>query len=148
MLFRLFKLIVTVLLLFGCASTNKDNNIVNNNDPYMAGLADIVTTEINISKGTGRELNPLGAGGAYLAKGIYLFIIRPELTHEQQLTQDHHASTIWYAAAINNSIQYLIPGVPLLGLSIGLLSGYWLYHTQKPTTTTTNTTTTPRVGVD
>jgi hypothetical protein len=128
----LFKSIIVALvfvlhtIITGCTSISVDSTI---RDPYIAGLADVITTEVALSHGL-VEMNPIGAVGAYTFKGIYLFVLRPDLTVIERVKSDRMATSLWWAAAINNAVQLVVPGAALFGFGVGIISGIGIYQYQ------------------
>ena len=118
------KLIAAVvfLLICGCTTTETSRIIT----PETAALADTVTTQIVLNQG-GRELNPLGVSGVLVSKGLYLFVIRPELSEGERARADRVATSAWMGAAANNAVQLIFPFVPLVGIVIGVLVGREIY---------------------
>ena len=125
----IFVVIVFVLYtsLTGCTSIRVDSTI---RDPYLAGLGDIVSTEVALASGA-VEMNPLGPGGAYLFKGIYLFVIRPGLSTQDRIKGDRMATSLWWGATINNVLQVVMPGMAVVGMGIGIMSGVSIYQYQR-----------------
>lgn len=117
-LFRVVAIFITSLLV-GCSH-------IDPHDPRYAGLADAVTTEVGLAHGA-RELNPLGATGAYLVKGYYLFVYRSGLGLEERREMDRRLSSLWWAASVSNFLQITAPTLGLGTFLIGGLVGWEIY---------------------
>ena len=113
-----------ILLLQGCA-----NNIPLHRDPYKAAVVDVATTAAVLAKG-GTELNPVGFKSTNVLKAAYLIYLRPELSEENKLVFDRWTSTIWWAASANNIFQFLMPNNFLVGATIGVATGIYLYNSE------------------
>jgi hypothetical protein len=117
-------IVLTVILytsITGCVTIDRAIR-----DPYIAGVADVVTTEIGVAHGL-VEMNPIGPLGAYMFKGLYLFVLRPDLTEQERVENDRIATSLWWGAAVNNFISLVAPG---MALSAGLISGFSIYQYQ------------------
>jgi hypothetical protein len=114
---RLVLYTVIVIGQFGCTTIKETPPI------YIAAGADTLSTAIAIHSTTGVELNPLGFGGATIAKGIYLFGIRPGLSEAERGSYDRVGTAMWSGAAANNVVQIMFPGAGLVGLAIGVVVG-------------------------
>lgn len=125
-LFRLFTTILVTTCLFGCATTS-DTYTQYRHDPYTAAVADLVTTAVAVRNGA-HELNPVGVNGVIVAKGIYLFGIRPSLDVAARAAYDRSASAIWYGAAVNNLVLILFPSAGVIAVVAGLGAGYTVYR--------------------
>ena len=124
---KLIAAVVVFLLICGCTTTARGGDSSPVITPETAAIADIITTDIALQQGA-RETNPLGVGGALVAKGVYLFVLRPTLTESQRKDSDQLASSVWIGAAANNLVVILLPGIPFLALAVGLSTGWTIYH--------------------
>jgi len=119
----LWPVLVLILLLQGCATSS----IPLHRDPYKAAVVDVATTAAVLAKG-GTELNPVGVPATNVGKAVYLFYLRPRLSEGNKQIFDRWTSTIWWAASANNIFQFLIPNNFLVGATIGVATGIYLYN--------------------
>jgi len=70
----------------------------------------------------------VGVNGVIVAKGIYLFGIRPSLDVAARAAYDRSASAIWYGAAVNNLVLILFPSAGVIAVVAGLGAGYTVYR--------------------
>jgi hypothetical protein len=112
-----------ILLLQGCA------NVPLHRDVHKAAVVDAATTAAVLAKG-GTELNPVGFPATNLGKAAYLFYIRPRLSEEEKEIFDRWTSTVWWAASVNNLFQLLIPSNFLVGATMGIATGIYLYNAE------------------
>jgi len=118
--------LVLILLLQGCAT-----NMPLHRDPYKAAVVDVATTAAVLAKG-GTELNPVGVPATNVGKAVYLFYLRPRLSEGNKQIFDRWTSTIWWAASVNNIFQFLMPNNFLVGATIGVATGIYLYNSEDP----------------
>jgi hypothetical protein len=126
----MIRLLVCISITFALAGCATPDGLYTQyrRDPLVAAGADIITTEIALSRPGMVELNPMGLVGAVLAKGVYLFAIRPQLEAAARADSDRLAASLWYGAAANNLCQILVPGVALASLAVGVGVGWHLYR--------------------
>jgi hypothetical protein len=118
--------LVLMLLLQGCAT-----NMPLHRDPYKSAVVDAASTAAVLGKG-GTELNPAGFPATNFAKVALLFYVRPRLSEEEKETFDRWTSTVWWAASVNNIFQLLIPSNFLVGATMGIATGVYLYNLEDP----------------
>jgi hypothetical protein len=119
----MWPVLVLILLLQGCAT----NSVPLHRDPYKAAVVDAATTAAVLAKG-GTELNPVGFPATNLGKAAYLFYLRPRLSEGNKLIFDRWTSTLWWAASVNNLLQFVVPSNVYIGATIGLATGIYLYN--------------------
>ena len=119
----MWPVLVLILLLQGCATSN----IPLHRDPYKAAVVDAATTAAVLAKG-GTELNPVGFPATNVGKAVYLLYLRPRLSEEEKEIFDRWTSTVWWAASVNNLLQFVVPSNVYIGATIGLATGIYLYN--------------------
>jgi hypothetical protein len=115
--------LVLILLLQGCATSS----LPLHRDPYKAAVVDAATTAAVLAKG-GTELNPVGFPATNLGKAAYLFYLRPRLSEKEKQIFDRWASTVWWAASVNNLLQFVVPSNVYVSATLGLATGIYLYN--------------------
>lgn len=120
-------LVLLLLVLQGCAT----NKVPIERDLPKAAVTDTVTTTMVLAKG-GRELNPFGFPAATAFKAAYIFYFRDKLSEEQRKFPDRWVSTVWWAASANNLFQFLAPHNVLVGATLGLATGIYIYNFEDP----------------
>ncbi len=119
----MWPVLVLILLLQGCATSS----LPLHRDVYKAAVVDAATTAAVLAKG-GTELNPVGFPATNLGKAAYLFYIRPRLSEENKQLFDRWASSVWWAASVNNLLQFVIPSNVYVSATLGLATGIYLYN--------------------
>ena len=119
--------LVLIILLQGCATSS----IPLHRDPYKAAVVDAATTAAVLAKG-GTELNPVGFPATNLGKAAYLLYIRPRLSEGNKLVFDRWTSTVWWAASVNNLLQFVVPSNFFVGATIGIATGIYIYNLEDP----------------
>jgi len=119
--------LVLILLLQGCATSS----IPLHRDPYKAAVVDAATTAAVLAKG-GTELNPVGFPVTNLGKAAYLLYLRPRLSEKEKQIFDRWASTVWWAASVNNLLQFVVPSNVYVSATLGLATGIYLYNLEDP----------------
>jgi hypothetical protein len=119
--------LVLILLLQGCATSN----IPLHRDPYKAAVVDAATTAAVLAKG-GTELNPVGFKSTNVLKAAYLIYLRPRLSEEEKLVFDRWTSTVWWAASVNNLLQFVVPSNFFVGATMGIATGIYIYNLEDP----------------
>jgi hypothetical protein len=123
----MWPVLVLILLLQGCATSS----IPLHRDVYKAGVVDAATTAAVLAKG-GTELNPVGFPATNLGKAAYLFYLRPRLSEKEKQIFDRWASTVWWAASVNNLLQFVVPSNVYVSATLGLATGIYLYNLEDP----------------
>jgi len=124
---KMWSALVLAFLLQGCATSN----VPLHKDVKLAAVADAVTTVAVLAKG-GTELNPVGFPATNVGKVFYLLYLRPRLSEKEKKIFDRWASTIWWGASANNLFQLIIPNHFLVGATIGVATGVYLYNLEDP----------------
>jgi hypothetical protein len=119
--------LVLILLLQGCATSS----IPLHRDPYKAAVVDFATTAAVLAKG-GTELNPVGVPATNIGKAVYLFYLRPRLSEGNKQIFDRWTSTIWWAASVNNLLQFVVPSNFFVGATMGIATGIYIYNLEDP----------------
>jgi hypothetical protein len=123
----MWPVLVLILLLQGCATSS----IPLHRDPYKAAVVDAATTAAVLAKG-GTELNPVGFPATNLGKAAYLLYLRPRLSEKEKQIFDRWASTVWWAASVNNLLQFVVPSNVYVSATLGLATGIYLYNLEDP----------------
>jgi len=119
----MWPVLVLILLLQGCATSS----VPLHRDPYKAAVVDAATTAAVLAKG-GTELNPVGFSATNVGKAVYLLYLRPRLSEKEKQIFDRWTSTVWWAASVNNLLQFVVPSNVYIGATIGLATGIYLYN--------------------
>ena len=118
-------LVITLIstCLIGCAGSI--------HQPEIPAATDTLTTVYALAHGA-RETNPLGFGGATLAKIIYLAKFRPpESAPQARADADRLVSSVWWGATINNLAVITCAPHLAVSLAIGAVGG-WIIYNIKP----------------
>jgi len=124
---KMWSALVLAFLLQGCATSN----VPLHKDVKLAAVADAATTAAVLAKG-GTELNPVGFPATNVGKAVYLLYLRPRLSEKEKKIFDRWALTVWWGASANNLFQLIIPNHFLVGATIGVATGVYLYNLEDP----------------